>query len=73
MAGGTDLLGVLKDRILPEYPDALINLKTIPGMDFINKGPDGLTVGAMTTLSEIACSPHLSGRGMRPFPKRPIR
>jgi xanthine dehydrogenase YagS FAD-binding subunit len=57
MAGGTDLLGVLKDRILPEYPDALINLKTIPGMDFINKGPDGLTVGAMTTLSEIACSP----------------
>jgi xanthine dehydrogenase YagS FAD-binding subunit len=57
MAGGTDLLGVLKDRILPEYPDALINLKTIPGMDFINKGPDGLRVGAMTTLSEIACSP----------------
>jgi len=27
IAGGTDLLGVLKDEILPDYPDAIINSK----------------------------------------------
>ena len=28
-AGGTDLLGVLKSEILADYPEAVINLKTI--------------------------------------------
>ena len=38
MAGGTDLLGKMKDKILPTYPEALVNLKTIPGLDFIQGG-----------------------------------
>ena len=33
MAGGTDLLGTLKDEIFPEYPETVIDLKTIEGMD----------------------------------------
>ena len=37
IAGGTDLLGKMKDRILPSYPEALINVKTIPGLDFIKE------------------------------------
>ena len=37
IAGGTDLLGKMKDRVLPSYPEALINLKTIPGLDFIRE------------------------------------
>ncbi len=37
VAGGTDLLGKMKDRILPSYPEALVNLKTIPGLDFIRE------------------------------------
>ena len=28
IAGGTDLLGKMKDRILPRYPEAIVNLKT---------------------------------------------
>ena len=35
IAGGTDLLGTLKDEILPTYPDTVIDLKTIPDMDAI--------------------------------------
>ena len=27
MTGGTDLLGLLKDHILPNYPEKIINLK----------------------------------------------
>ena len=34
IAGGTDLIGKLKDEILPIYPEAIINLKTIPGLDY---------------------------------------
>jgi len=37
IAGGTDLLGVLKDRILPQYPKTVVNLKTIEGMDYIKR------------------------------------
>jgi xanthine dehydrogenase YagS FAD-binding subunit len=57
MAGGTDLLGKMKDRILPDYPEALINLKTIPGIDFIREGTEGLTIGALTRLEDIAAHP----------------
>ena len=31
IAGGTDLLGLLKDDIFLDYPEALINIKTISG------------------------------------------
>jgi xanthine dehydrogenase YagS FAD-binding subunit len=55
-AGGTDLLGMLKDRVLPEYPDAVINVKTIPGLDYIKEDRNGLKIGSLTTLSMIAGS-----------------
>ena len=61
IAGGTDLLGVLKDQILPEYPVALINLKTVPGMDFIEATEEGLTIGPLATLVDIASSPTVQG------------
>jgi len=40
IAGGTDLMGVLKDNILPietMYPKSVINIKTIPGLDYIKE------------------------------------
>ena len=40
IAGGTDLLGVLKDRILPEYPEQVIDIKALPGMDRIEEKED---------------------------------
>jgi len=55
-AGGTDLLGVLKDEILPDYPELVINIKTIPGLDAIEEDDAGLTIGALARLSHIAGS-----------------
>jgi xanthine dehydrogenase YagS FAD-binding subunit len=57
IAGGTDLLGILKDRILPDYPEALINLKTVHGLDYIKEDAKGLKIGALVTLADIAKTP----------------
>lgn len=53
LAGGTDLLGVLKDKILPEYPLNVVDLKTIDGLNEIRQDDKGISIGAMATLSEI--------------------
>ena len=57
IAGGTDLLGVLKDEILPDYPEAVINIKTIPGLDKIEEKKQGLKIGALTKLADVALHP----------------
>jgi xanthine dehydrogenase YagS FAD-binding subunit len=59
IAGGTDLLGALKDEVLHEYPDALINIKTIEGLDYIRNDKNGLRIriGALTRLADIVKSP----------------
>lgn len=54
MAGGTDLLGKMKDGILPRYPEALINIKTIPGLDSVREEAGGLRIGALATLEDVA-------------------
>src|SRR4030043_2301148 len=61
IAGGTDLLGVLKDRILPDYPEAIINLKTLSDLDYIKEEGKVLKIGALTRLSDIAKSSLLKG------------
>jgi xanthine dehydrogenase YagS FAD-binding subunit len=53
-AGGTDLLGTLKADILADYPEALINIKSIGGLDFIKEDDAGLTIGALAKLIDIA-------------------
>jgi NADPH-dependent glutamate synthase beta subunit-like oxidoreductase/CO/xanthine dehydrogenase FAD-binding subunit len=62
IAGGTDLLGTLKDRILPEYPEVIINLKGIPGLDYIKEDTKGLKIGALAKLADIAKSPTVKGK-----------
>ena len=57
LAGGTDLLGKMKDRILPAYPEALINIKTIPGLDAIREEDGMLVIGSLATLSSVAVHP----------------
>ena len=57
IAGGTDLLATLKDRVLPDYPETVINIKTIPGIRYIKEDAEGLKIGALATLEEIARSP----------------
>lgn len=56
IAGGTDLLGALKDKILPDYPETIVDLKTIDGLDKIEQSVQGVVIGANTKLSDIADS-----------------
>lgn len=56
IAGGTDLLGTLKDEVLPEYPETIINLKSIAGLSYIKEEGGVLKIGALTLLDEIANS-----------------
>jgi carbon-monoxide dehydrogenase medium subunit len=52
LAGGTDLLVKMKQRrVIPRY---VINLKTIPGMDYIAYDEnDGLRIGALATIQSL--------------------
>ncbi len=54
IAGGTDILGKMKDEILPTYPEALVNIKTIAGLGGIVMKNDVLSIGALTRLEDIA-------------------
>ncbi|HVP77285.1 MAG TPA: FAD binding domain-containing protein [Thermodesulfobacteriota bacterium] len=58
-AGGTDLLSTLKGDYLSDYPQAVINIKTIPGLDYIKEEKGVLKIGALTKLSDIIKSPLL--------------
>jgi xanthine dehydrogenase YagS FAD-binding subunit len=57
IAGGTDLLGKMKDQVLPAYPEALVNIKTIPGLDSIREEDGMLKIGTLAKLSSIASHP----------------
>lgn len=54
IAGGTDLLGCLKDELWLDYPETVVNLKSIPGLDSITEDEDGLHIGALVTLTQLA-------------------
>jgi xanthine dehydrogenase YagS FAD-binding subunit len=54
MAGGTDLLGTMRFEILPTYPDAVVNLKSIPGLAYIKEEGGMLKIGALTRLEDIS-------------------
>lgn len=53
IAGGQDLLTVLKDDI--EAPEALVRLRGVPGLDTLEVAASGaLTLGALVTLQDLA-------------------
>ncbi|MDR0861520.1 MAG: FAD-dependent oxidoreductase [Oscillospiraceae bacterium] len=56
-AGATDVLGTLKDNILPEYPATVVSIKSVPGLDYITEEGGVLKIGATTRLADIADSP----------------
>ncbi len=56
VAGGTDLLGVLKDGILPDYPEAIINIKTISSLNYVREDAEGLKMGVLVKLEDIVKS-----------------
>ena len=57
LAGGTDLLSLMKDDIVT--PKRLVNIKGIGGLHGVKVGKDVLTIGALTTLDEIAHDPQV--------------
>lgn len=58
LAGGTDLLTAM--RMKGARPSALVNLKTIPGLDKIEGRDDGLHIGALATMQAVAGSPGVA-------------
>ncbi len=58
-AGGTDLLGRLRDGCESDFPEALINIKPIRNLDYIKAGARGLRIGALTKLADLVASPEI--------------
>jgi len=61
-AGGTEVLSILKGEYLSNYPEAVINIKTLSGLDEIREERGVLKIGALTKLSDITKSPLLKSR-----------
>lgn len=61
MGGGTDLLGVIKDDLLPNPPKKVVNLKKLAELQKLENLEDGLHIGAAVTLSEIAENASVKG------------
>ena len=57
MAGGLDSFDWLKDRI--KKPDVLVDLSGIDELRGVRVNSDGLEIGAMTTLTDIANHPEV--------------
>ncbi len=51
MAGGTDLLGEMKD--FAAVPRRVVNLKSIEGLGYIRQADAALNIGALTTLTDV--------------------
>lgn len=51
LAGGTDLLALMKDDVLA--PKRLVNIKNVTDLRGISSNTQGLRVGALTTLGEM--------------------
>ncbi|MCK5577662.1 MAG: FAD binding domain-containing protein [Dehalococcoidales bacterium] len=56
IGGGTDLLGEMIYWDSPNLPETIVNLKTIPDMEYINEDSSGLKIGALTKIHDIAVS-----------------
>ena len=56
LAGGTDILNLVKIEALNISPELLVNIKNIPGLDTISENASGLEIGASTRISSIASS-----------------
>jgi xanthine dehydrogenase YagS FAD-binding subunit len=51
VGGGSDLLGLIKDRLV--LPDVLVNLKAVGGVNRVVEEPSRVRIGALTTLDAV--------------------
>jgi xanthine dehydrogenase YagS FAD-binding subunit len=58
LAGGNDLLGLLKEYLVPA-PNILVNIKSLPGMGEIVRSENKWTIGALVTVGEIERNPEI--------------
>lgn len=58
IAGGTDLMVSIKNKA--EEPACIIDLKTIPELNYIHHDKKGLTIGVMATIHDVENSPIVS-------------
>jgi xanthine dehydrogenase YagS FAD-binding subunit len=56
-AGGSDLTTLLKEGL--DRPELIVNIGNIPAMRYIREETDGVRIGAMTVLADIAEHPVL--------------
>jgi xanthine dehydrogenase YagS FAD-binding subunit len=59
MSGGTDLIAEVKEGLVE--PDIVIDLKTIPGLSYIKKEEDGVHIGILTAVADLAADPLIRG------------
>ncbi|HLZ53078.1 MAG TPA: FAD binding domain-containing protein, partial [Verrucomicrobiae bacterium] len=59
LAGGNDLLGLLKDYLIPG-PNILVNVKSLPGLNRIERGDKSWTIGALVTVAELERDPDIA-------------
>ena len=57
VGGGSEYLQLMKDRVVE--PDYVINLKTIPGLDYIKEERGGFRMGALAKLADIEDHPAI--------------
>ena len=57
LAGGTDLLALMKDDVVT--PKRLVNLKEVADLRGVSSNAQGLRIGALTTLGELADDENL--------------
>ncbi len=57
IAGGSDLLHLMKRDAMVEYPEVIVDIKGVGEIRFLDfDGTKGLSMGALTTLSEVESS-----------------
>jgi xanthine dehydrogenase YagS FAD-binding subunit len=59
-AGGSDLLGCLRDGVFGA--EKVVSLNGIPALRGLVETPEGLGIGALTSIAEVAASPLLRER-----------
>ena len=58
LAGGTDLISLMKDHL--HEPKRVVNIKNIKELEGISKTADGLRIGALVTMDELAKNADVS-------------
>lgn len=57
LAGGNDLLGLLKEYLISA--DLLVNIKSLPGLDHIDRSDNVWTIGSLVTIAQLEHDPEV--------------